>query len=122
MPRLALHSVLLFALWPIAAPAQPQHASSDRKTIEISTTEKVVVAADSATVKIGYQNLAATKDDAYGENTRTANKIVQAILDAGVPKEAIETESLKLEQEQSTWQSKSGKSIRRRPKHRKSWI
>lgn len=107
MPRLALCFVLILVLRPVAAPAQPQHASADRKTIEISATEKVLVAADIATVKIGYQNLSATKDSAYAENTRTANKIIQAILDTGVPKEAIETESLKLEQEQERYGAKS---------------
>lgn len=96
MPRFAL-SVLF--LLPLVAPAQAQHLVTDQKTIEISATEKVVVPADTATVKIGYQNQAVTKDAAYAENTRTANKILQAILDAGVPKEAIETESLRLEQE-----------------------
>lgn len=107
MPRLALCSVFFLVLRPIAAPAQPQHASSDRKTIEISATEKVLVPADIATIKIGYRSLSATKDAAYAENTRTANKIIQAILDAGVPKDAIETESLKLEQEQERYGAKS---------------
>ena len=107
MPRLALCSFFSLVLLPVAAPAQPQHASSDRKTIEISATEKVQVAADTATVKIGYQNLSATKDAAYAENTRMANKIIQAILDAGVPKEAIETESLKLGQEEERYEAKS---------------
>jgi uncharacterized protein YggE len=95
MSRFAPSVVLLLAL---VVPAQAQHLVTDRKTIEISATEKVVVPADTATVKIGYQNLALTKDAAYAENTRTANKILQAILDAGVPKESIETESLGLEQ------------------------
>jgi uncharacterized protein YggE len=107
MSRLALYSVLVLAAQPIAAPAQSQRAGSDRKTIEITATEKVLVAADIATIKIGYQNLAAAKDAAYAENTRTANKIIKAILDAGVPKEAIETESLKLEQEQERYGAKS---------------
>ena len=107
MPRLALYSVLVLAVQPIAAPAQSQRAGSDRKTIEITATEKILVAADIATIKIGYQNLSAAKDAAYTENTRTANKIIKAILDAGVPKEAIETESLKLEQDQERYGAKS---------------
>ena len=107
MPRLALYSVLVLAVQPIAAPAQSQRAGSDRKTIEITATEKILVAADIATIKIGYQNLSAAKDAAYAENTRTANKIIKAILDAGVPKEAIETESLKLQQDQERYGAKS---------------
>jgi hypothetical protein len=98
-------------LLPLVAPAQSQHAS-DRKTIQISATEKVEITADSATVKIGYHNLGATKDVAYAENTRAANKIIQALLDAGVPKEEIETESLKLEQEQERYGAKSDQPLR----------
>jgi uncharacterized protein YggE len=67
MPRLPLYE-------PIAAPTQSQRASSDRKTIEITATEKVQVAADVATIKVGYQNLSATKDAAYTENTRTVTR------------------------------------------------
>ena len=96
MPRF-VPSVVLLLLF--VAPAQAQRLGTGQKTIEISATEKVVVPADTATVKIGYQNLALAKDAAYAENTRAANKILQAILDAGVPKEAIETESPRLEQE-----------------------
>src|SRR4029077_1712521 len=96
-PRLCL--LLLYVSLPPASSAQSPQLDSYRKTIEISATEKVVVVADIATIKIGYQNQSATKDAAYTENTRIANKIIQAILDAGVPKEAIETESLKLAQE-----------------------
>jgi len=112
MPRLALYSVLVLAVQPIAAPAQSQRAGSDRKTIEITATEKILVAADIATIKIGYQNLSAAKDAAYTENTRTANKIIKAILDAGVPKEAIETESVKLEQEQERYGAKSDQPVK----------
>src|SRR5262245_13273975 len=98
MPSPRLWLLLLSMSLPLYSSAQSQHLASDRKTIEISATEKVVVAADLATIKIGYENQSATKDAAYTENTRIANKIIQAILDAGVPKEAIETESLKLEE------------------------
>lgn len=107
MPRLALYLFLVLAVQPIAAPAQSQRTGSDRKTIEITATEKVLVVADVATIKVGYQNLSATKDAAYAENTHAANKIIKAILDAGVPKEAIETESVKLEQEQERYGAKS---------------
>ena len=104
MPRFVPLVVLLSLS--LVAPAQAQRPVTEQKTIEITATEKVVVPADTATVKIGYQNLAPTKDAAYAENTRTANKILQAILDAGVPKEAVETESLTLDQEQERFGQK----------------
>jgi uncharacterized protein YggE len=72
------------------------------RTIEISATEKVRVTAEAATIKIGFQNQAATKDAAYAENTR-ANKILQALMDAGVPKEAVETETLNLGHDQQRY-------------------
>lgn len=84
MPRFVLPAVLLSMS--LVAPVEAQRLVTDEKTIEISATEKVVVPADTATAKIGYQNQALTKDAAYAENTRAANKILQAILDAGVPK------------------------------------
>lgn len=87
----------------LAVPAQAQFHVSGEKTIEVSATEKIEVIADIATLKIGCQNQAATKDAAYAENTRIANKVIQALLDAGVPKQAIETETLNLEQEQDRY-------------------
>jgi len=87
----------------MAASARLERQASGQKTIEVSATEKIEVIAEIATIKLGCQNQAATKDAAYAENTRLANKIVQAILDAGVAKEAIGTESLNLEQEQDRY-------------------
>jgi uncharacterized protein YggE len=98
--------ILAIFLVPLAAHCQIQSDTSGRKTIEISATEKVRVPAEVATIKIGIQNQAATKDTAYAENTRAANKILQALLDTGVPKEAIETETLNLQQEQDRYGSK----------------
>src|SRR5262249_41109422 len=91
---------------PAAAQAQTADGGSNRKTIEISATEKIQVLAEVATVKVGYQNQAPTKDSAYAENTRVANKIVKALLDAGVPKEAIETESVSLAKEEDRYGNK----------------
>lgn len=101
------HSFMLVVLTlclPSAWLTQSERRDSDQKTIEISATEKVRVPAETATIKIGFQNQAATKDVAYAENTRAANKILQALLDAGVPKEAIETEALNLGQEQERYE------------------
>jgi uncharacterized protein YggE len=102
----------LSVLSPLAVVAQSPRQALDRKTIEISATEKVQILAEAATVKIGYQNQAATKDLAYAENTRMANKIIQAVVDAGVPTEAIETESLSLQQEQERYGAKPGQPLK----------
>jgi uncharacterized protein YggE len=93
-------------LFPCAILAQIRTDPSPQKTIEISATEKVQVPAETAAVKVGFQNQSSTKDAVYGDNTRTANKIVQALLDAGVPKDAIETESLSLARDEDRFGSK----------------
>jgi uncharacterized protein len=94
--------LLLLSLF-LAAPAQARFHVPSEKTIEVSATEKIEVIAEIATLKIGCQTQAATKDAAYAENTRIANKVIQALLDAGVPRQAIETETLNLEQEQDRY-------------------
>jgi len=108
--RIAL-LLLLFAL-PLVALARPERQASAQKTIEVSATEKVEVIAEVAIIKIGCQNQAATKDAAYAENVRLANKIIKAMIDAGVPKEAIETESLNLDQEQNRYGEKTNQPLR----------
>jgi uncharacterized protein YggE len=92
---LAAPIVLIGAITP--ASAQIARIVSDKRTIEISASEKVSVPAEIAIVKVGYQNQAGTKDDAFTENKKTSTKIIQALLDAKVPKESIETQSLSLE-------------------------
>jgi uncharacterized protein len=106
MRKLRLFLTFIAVVLPLAVVAQTRPPASDRKIIEISATEKVRVTAETATMKIGYQNHATTKDAAYAENTRAATKIVQALLDAGVPKDAIETETLTLEQDQDRFNSR----------------
>jgi uncharacterized protein YggE len=61
--RLVLNALVLFA--PSLLCAQSRHSSPEQRTIEISATEKVRVTAQAATIKIGFQNQAATKDAAY---------------------------------------------------------
>src|SRR6266436_190600 len=98
-----MHKLLAFALalssFPISTSAQFSRVVSDRRNIEIRATEKVAVPAEIAIVKIGFQNQAATKDTAYQENTKASTKVIQALLDAKVPKDAIETQTISLERQ-----------------------
>jgi uncharacterized protein len=112
MSRFALSLFVWLVALPVVRPAQEHATATNRKTIEISATEKVVVPADTATIKVGYQNVSSTKDAAYEENTRIANKIMEAILGAGVPKDAIETESLRLEQQQPLYGVKADQPLK----------
>jgi uncharacterized protein len=79
---------------------------------KLAQTEKVRATAQAATIKIGFQNQAATKHAAYAENTRAANEILQALMDAGVPKEAVETETLNLGQEQQRYGTAASQSAK----------
>ncbi len=106
MPKSQFTTLFAALVFPCAILAQTGNEPAPQKTIEISATEKVEVLAETATLKIGYQNQAAAKDAAYAENTRTANHILQALLDAGVPKNAIETESLSLARDEDRFGSK----------------
>jgi|SRR6266566_964678 len=103
MPISRLTLTVPLLVFPLATAAQVRPTSSDQRSIEISATEKIQAIAEIATIKLGYQNQAPTKDAAYTENTRMANKIIQAVLEAGVPKASIETETLSLEQDQNRY-------------------
>ena len=98
-----MHKLLTFALvlcsFPLSASAQFSRVVSDRRSLEIRASEKVTVSAEIAVVKVGFQNQAATKDAAYQENTKASAKIIQALLDAKVPKDAIETQTISLERQ-----------------------
>jgi uncharacterized protein YggE len=106
MRKSNLTTLLAALLFPCAILAQTGTDASAQKTIEISATEKVQVPAETATVKLGYQNQSSTKEAAYADNVRTANRIVQALIDAGVPKDAIETESLSLARDEDRFGSR----------------
>lgn len=67
------------------------------KTIAITAEDSVSVDPEVATITVGYQNYAATKDAAYEKNIRVSNEVTKALLNGGVPKSALETESMRLE-------------------------
>jgi uncharacterized protein YggE len=95
---LALLSLVL--LTPFCANAQVLRLGSDKRTVEATTTEKISVPSDSAIVKIGFNHIADTKDAAYGETVRLGAKIIKALLDAGISKEEIQTETLNVGREE----------------------
>ena len=92
--------VLVLSVIPVSTPAQFSRVVNDKRNIEIRASEKVTVPAEIATVKIGFQNKAESKDAAYEENTKASAKIIQALLDAKVPRGAIETETISLERQE----------------------
>jgi uncharacterized protein YggE len=77
--------------------AQDVAVSQSNKTIAVTADESVSVDPDLAIVTIGYQNYAATEKEAYEENVRVANAIVQAMVNAGVDKRFIESGDLSVD-------------------------
>ncbi len=91
--------VLVLSVIPASTPAQFSRVVSDKRNIEIRASEEVTVPAEIAIVKIGFQSQAPTKDAAYQENIKASAKIILALLDAKVPKDAIETQTISLERQ-----------------------
>jgi uncharacterized protein YggE len=91
-------AVVLWCTWGLL-PAFSQQILVNRqnKTIAITAEKSVSVDPEVATITVGYQNYAPTEDAAYGENIRVSNEVTKALLNDGVPKSALETESLRLE-------------------------
>jgi uncharacterized protein len=101
MPKYAILAALVAsAIFSTSASGQFARVISDKRTIDIHATEKVSVPAEVATVKVGYQNEAASKDAAFNDNKKISSQIVNALLDAKVPKDAIETESFSLQRKE----------------------
>ena len=67
------------------------------KTIAITAEDSVSVEPEVATITLGFQNYALTKDAAYQESVRVSNEVTNALLNGGVPKSALETESIRLQ-------------------------
>lgn len=80
-----------------AAQGQEVNVNRSNRTISVTVTETARAEAEVAVVQAGYRNFGRTKELAFEENVRTANKIVQALLDAGISKDRIETQNVRLE-------------------------
>ena len=95
MNRVGLVLLLTLALPALAQdqPAQTFAVNKDNRSIAITATDKVVDEADVATVHIGYQLFGPDKDAAYATGSRASNAIVAALRSAGVPNDAIESQS-----------------------------
>jgi uncharacterized protein YggE len=89
--------VLWCAFGLLPAFSQQIQVNRQNKTIAITVDESVSVDPEVATITVGYQNYAPTKNAAYGDNIRVSNEVTKALLNSGVPKSALETESVRLE-------------------------
>ena len=94
--QLLLMPLLAFALVKVTF-AQSVEVNRANKTIAVVVTETVEADPEVAVIRVGYQNYGRSKEQAFEENVLVSNKIIQALLDAGIPKESIETETLRLD-------------------------
>jgi uncharacterized protein YggE len=95
--RKTLTVLLWCAFGVLPAFGQQIQVNRQNKTIAITVDESVSVDPEVATITVGYQDYAPTKDAVYGDNIRVSNEVTKALLNVGVPKSAIETESVRLE-------------------------
>jgi uncharacterized protein YggE len=79
-----------------SASAQEVQVSPTNRTITAQATATVSVDPELAIVGVGYQNYGRSKDEAFAQNKRAAQKIIQALLDAGIPQDTIETDDLQV--------------------------
>lgn len=95
--RILLLVVMLLLVGIGVADAQSVTVNRANKSIDVTVTEKVQSVAEFAQIQFGVQNYGRTKGAVFKENAQVGNRIVKALLDAGVPKADIETRSFELD-------------------------
>jgi hypothetical protein len=85
----------LFLLAAVAIPnyAQQIVVSKDNRTIAVTTSADAEAQADTVTVQIGFVEYGADQDSAYAAGSKTSNAIAAALKAAGIPEDAIQSES-----------------------------
>jgi uncharacterized protein YggE len=77
--------------------AQQVAVTQSNRTIAVTADDSASVDPDLAIVTIGYENYARTEKEAYEENVRMANSVVEAMVKAGLDKRFIESGNLSVE-------------------------
>ena len=82
----------------LAAIAIPNYAqqivvSKENRTIAVTTSADAEAQADTVTVQIGFVEYGADQDSAYAAGSKTSNAIAAALKAAGIPQDAIQSES-----------------------------
>jgi uncharacterized protein len=75
------------------ASAQQVQVNRENRTILVSAMGKASAGADAATLHIGYQIYGPDSATAYARGSKNSNEISSALIQAGVPKDAIESET-----------------------------
>jgi uncharacterized protein len=91
LPRIA--AALFLSAVAIPFHAQQIVVSKDNRTIAVTTSADASADADTVTVQIGFIEYGADQDSAYALGSKTSNAIAAALKAAGVPQDAIQSES-----------------------------
>lgn len=91
--RLSRIAALVMASAVLPMYAQQIVVSKDNRTIAVTTSAEANADADTVTVQIGYVVYGPDQDAAYALGSRTSNAIAAALKAAGIPADAIQSES-----------------------------
>ncbi len=79
------------------AGAQSIEVNKGNRTLSVTATDSASALADLAVVHVGFEAYGADEQAAYAAGSQRSNAIMQALLQAGVAKDAIESENQGLE-------------------------
>src|ERR1700691_2094707 len=88
-----LASALILCAVAIPSRAQQIVVSKDNRTIAVTTSADANADADTVTVQVGFVAYGADQDSAYATGSKTSNAIAAALKVAGIPQDAIQSES-----------------------------
>jgi len=96
--KLRIPAVLLSASSLVfTASGQGIQINKQNRTISVTASASLEVEPEVAVVQVGYHNFAPTQDAAYSSNGEVSGKVINALLAAGLRKDAIETEAVSLQ-------------------------
>jgi uncharacterized protein YggE len=96
MARLALVLMSSLVTFGLAASAQTIQVSRDNKTIYVTSEGEAEAEPEIAILTLGYHAWSKTKDALFDETATVSDKVVAALLQAGVKKEMIRTDKTSL--------------------------
>jgi uncharacterized protein YggE len=96
MARFALAVVATLVMVGLAASAQTIQVSRENKTIYVTSEGEAIAEPEIAIVTLGYHAWSKTKDGVYDATATVSQKVVTALLQAGLKKEMIRTDNTSL--------------------------
>lgn len=76
--------------------AQTIQVNQNNRTIAVTTSDKAIADADIAVIHIGFEQFAATADEAYDAGSQASNAVISALRKAGIPDTSVESQGQNL--------------------------